>query len=114
MNARRNRKYDDAIKLYRLLSTALANQDTCEVLIEYAVTLELMGNYSEALATDIPRIERCIASPEDLGNFGWLLANLGRYDDGIRHFQIGDMLRFQDSKQWPATLALILSEAGRM
>ena len=111
MNARRNRKYDDAIKLYRLL-TALANQDTCEVLIEYAVTLELMGNYSEALKLT-SKIERCIASPEDLGNFGWLLANLGRYDDGIRHFRSA-ISKVPGSKQWPATLALILSEAGHV
>ena len=47
MNARLNKEYDKAIETYSLLVT-LANQATCEVLIEYAVTLELMGRYSRS------------------------------------------------------------------
>ncbi len=85
MKARQNRDYDHAVALYELLIT-LVNQETCEVLIEYAVTLELMGKYSEALAIS-PRIEQRIRDSEDLGNYGWLLANLGRYDDGIKYFK---------------------------
>ena len=112
MNARLNRKYDDAKKLYiRLID--LPNQDTCEVLIEYAVTLELMGKYSEAqeLAARIER--KNIYDPEDLGNYGWLLANLGRYDDGIRYFTQA-INKAPGLKQWQAALAMILSEDGQI
>ena len=45
-----------------------------------------MGRYSEAIALT-PRIERDISRPDDLGNYGWLLANLGKYDEGIKYMQ---------------------------
>ena len=111
MHARINRDYSSADKLYGLLIT-LANQDTCEVLIEYAVTLELMDKYNAAVAL-IPRIEQKIHKPDDLGNYGWLLANLGRYEDGIKYFKQA-IAKAPGMKQWQAGLALILSENGQI
>ena len=111
MHARINRDFSRADDLYGRLIT-LANQDTCEVLIEYAVTLELMDKYSQAVEL-IPRIEKNIHKPDDLGNCGWLLANLGRYDDGIKYFNLA-IAKAPGMKQWQAGLAMILSENGQI
>ena len=111
MSARLNRRYDDAIKLYGLLVT-LAKQATCEVLIEYAVTLELIGNYSESLAL-LPSIEARVNEPEDLGNYAWLLANLGRYEEGIAYFDRA-INRAPGLRQWQVARAIIVSEHGQV
>lgn len=111
MDARLKREYEKAIKSYDHL--VQANQATCEVLIEYAVTLELMGNYSEA-AAQISRIEeKLVDDAENLGNFGWLLANLGKYEDGINRFKRA-IIKGPGIKQWPVALAMILSEDGQI
>ena len=111
MYARLKRQYNDAIALYGLL-TKLPNQDTPEVLIEYAVTLELMGEYSEALKLR-PRIERGISRPDDLGNYGWLLANLGEYGEGIKYMKQA-IDKAPGLREWQDALAMILSEDAQV
>ena len=111
MSARLNRRYDEAIELYGRLVT-LANQATCEVLIEYAVTLELIGEYTRALEL-IPRIEGGIDEPEDLGNFAWLLANLGRYDEGSVYFERA-IASAPGLREWQVARAIIVSENGQV
>ena len=90
----------------------LPKQATTEVLIEYAVTLELMDDYKEVL-TLISRIEQRINSAEDLGNYGWLLSNLGKYDDGVKYV-IKAIDKAPGLRQWQRALALILSEDGKI
>ena len=111
MSARLNRQYDAANDLYDRL-TRLAHQDTCEVLIEHAVTLELMDRYSQAVLM-LPKIETIISKPENLGNYGWLLANLGKYVDGIKYFKQA-IDKAPGLKEWQAALAMILSEDGQI
>ena len=111
MSARRERRYDKAKRHYELL-TKLPNQDTCEILIDYAVTLELMGEYEEALKLTL-RIEPIISIPEDLGNFGWLLANLGKYEEGIKYFRRA-VEKAPGLRQWHSALAMILSEDAQL
>lgn len=112
MNARRKREYDDAIKIYEQL-VDLPKQDTCEVLIEYAVTLELMGEYSRAQQLR-PKIEPNLGNDSDLlGNYGLLLANLGMYEDGIKYVNQA-IIKGPGFEEWPPALAMILSEDGRI
>jgi len=107
----RKRNFDNAVKRYNFL--VRANQATCEVLIEYAVTLELMGDYSGAVS-QLPRIEEKLGdNSENLGNFGWLLADLGMYETGIKHLERA-ITRAPGLKQWQRALALILSEDGQI
>ena len=112
MAARRNGEYQRAIDIYERL-VALPNQDTCEVLIEYTVTLELMDSYSLALK-QIDRIARKpIQDSENLGNYGWLLSDLGKYSEGISHLR--QAIRHGPGLiEWQTHLAMILSEKGQM
>ena len=111
MNARLKRQYDQAVVLYELL-TSLPNQDTCEVLIECAVTLELMGKYAKALELTA-KIEKQISKVDDLGNYGWLLANLGKYKEGIEYFRLA-IKKGPGLRQWRTALAMILSEDAQV
>lgn len=111
MYARLKRQYDDAYELYGLL-TKLPNQDTPEVLIEYAVTLELMGKYPDALDLR-SRIEKEISRPDDLGNYGWLLANLGEYGDGVKYMKQA-IDKAPGLREWQDALAMILSEDAQV
>ena len=111
MYARLRRQYDKAIELYRLLRK-LPNQGTCEILIEHAVTLELMDKYAEVLEL-LPIIEAKVESPDDLGNYGGLLANIGKYSEGIAYIEQA-IRRAPGLKQWQAVLARILSEDGQI
>ena len=112
MAARRKGDYHKAIEIYKRL-VDLPKQDTCEVLIEYAVTLELMDRYSDALEQTARIAQNPIQDSENLGNYGWLLTDLGKYSEGIIY------LRQAISKgpgliEWQAQLAMILSEAGQI
>ncbi len=110
--ARRRREYQDAIRIYESL-VQLPNQATCEVLIEYAVTLELTDKYDEAIV-QLENIQReLIEDPENLGNFGWLLADLGRYEDGIRHLSRAVAIA-PGLTEWQKALARFTSETGRV
>lgn len=111
MSARLNRQYDQAIEFYHQLSV-LPIQATTELLIEYAVTLELMDKYTDALQL-VAKIEKPISSPDELGNYGWLLASLGKYDEGIR-----SMRQAIDSapglRQWQSSLVMLLAEDAKL
>ena len=111
MHARLSRQYNHAIELYREL-IEVRNKDTCEVLIEYAVTFELMGRYGDACQW-AQRLERVISNPDDLGNYGVLWANLGQYEKGI-HYLERAVAKAPGSSQWQVALAMILSEYGEM
>ena len=112
MAARQNLEYTKAISIYEEL-VALPNQDTCEVLIEYAVTLELMDNYEAALEQTTRIAQNPILDAENQGNYGLLLTDLGKHKDGI------SFLRQAISKgpgliQWQTHLAMVLSEDGQI
>ena len=109
MLSRMDRDYGEAVKKYEQL-IRLPNQDTCQVLIEYAVTLELMDEYSKA-SDVLSRIEQSIERSDDLGNYGWLLANLGMYDQGIRRLKQA-IEKAPGARQWQTGLALVMSEKG--
>ncbi len=110
--ARRKRDYDQAIDIYSSL-VRLPNQATCEVLIEYAVALELTDKYDEAIS-QLENIERkLIHDSENLGNFGWLLAKLGRYEDGIRQLRRAAEIA-PGLTEWQLALARINAETGRV
>ena len=112
MYARRKGNYDEARDLYKQL-TGLPKQATCEVLIEYAVTLELMGEYLEA-TKQRPKIEaNGISSAEDLGNYGWLLANLGECEKGVGFIEQATK-KAPGLKRWRTVLVMVLSEHAKI
>ena len=112
MAARRKREYQKAIEIYKRL-VDLPKQDTCEVLIEYGVTLELMDRYSDALEQTARIAQSPIQDSENLGNYGWLLTDLGKYREGINYLKqaIG---KGPGLIEWQAHLAMILSEDGQI
>ena len=110
--ARRKGEYQKAIEIYKRLVDP-PKQDTCEVPIEYGVTLELMNGYSDALEQTDRIALKPIHDSENLGNYGWLLTDLGKYSEGI------NCLRQAISNgpgliEWQAHLAMILSENGQI
>ena len=112
MAARRNLEYTKAISIYEDL-VALPNQDTCEVLIEYAVTLELMDEYEAALVQTARIAQNPILDAENLGNYGLLLSDLGKHKDGIS-FLNQAINKGPGLIQWQTHLAMILSEDGQI
>ena len=108
MAARRNSDYEKAIGIYERL-VKLPKQDTCEVLIEYGVTLELMDRYADALEQAARIALKPIQDSENFGNYGWLLTDLGKYSEGISY-----LMRAISSGpgliEWQVHLARILSE----
>ena len=111
MRARIDRRYDEAITLYSQL-TSFRRQATCEVLIEYAVTLELMGEYGEARDRALA-IEQKVTKPDDLGNYGVLLADLGEYDRSVQHLERA-ISQAPGARQWQVALTMILSEYAQL
>ena len=111
MRCRIGRRYIEAIELYRQLSS-IRRQATCEVLIEYAVTLELMGNYADARGRALA-IEETITKPDDLGNYGVLLADMGEYDKSIQYLNRA-ISQSPGSRQWEVALTMILSEYAQL
>ena len=112
MAARRNGEYQRAIKIYERL-VEFPNQDTCEVLIEYAVTLELMDRYLKAVEQTAKIALKPIQDAENLGNYGLLLTDLGKYSEGISHLRRA-IRHGPGLMEWQAHLAMILSEDGQI
>lgn len=112
MIARLSRQFDKAIGIYERLVN-LPKQDTCEVLIEYAVTLELMDRYEAALVQTSKIAQIPIQDSENLGNYGWLLTDLGEYKEGISYLRQA-IRKGPGFTQWKTTLAMILSEDGQI
>ena len=112
MAARRKGEYQKAIDIYEHL-VDLPKQNTCEVLIEYAVTLELIDRYSDALEQTARIAQSPIQDSENLGNYGWLLTDLGKYSEGINYLKQA-ISKGPGLIEWQAHLAMILSEDGQI
>ena len=75
------------------------------------VTLELMDRYEAALEQAARIALEPIQDSENLGNYGWLLTDLGKYSEGISSLRRA-ISNGPGLIEWQVHLAMILSENG--